>query len=209
MITPILILAALIVVSISLILFVISKPSITAGPGGKILAFIALFILPVLVGFVGISEHLERSKRTEFCLSCHVMTDYGKSLYVDDKEYVAASHFQNNQIPRDKACFTCHTDYTMFGDSKAKLRGLRHLYVQYIGTIPDTLTLYTPYNNRECLHCHEGARKFEESGYHKQNPTMLASMKSSALSCLTSGCHDVIHNAHGLNDAELWKGVSQ
>ena len=33
----------------------------------------------------------------------------------------------------------------------------------YIGTIPKPLALYTPYNNRECLQCHDGTRGFEET----------------------------------------------
>ena len=209
MVTSTSILITLIVISSALIIDVILKPSITSHRSGKILAFVALCILPLLVGFLGASEHLERSKKTAFCLSCHVMEDYGKSLYVDDKEYVPANHFQNNRIPRDKACYTCHTDYTMYGDVNAKLRGLRHLYVQYIGTIPDTLKLYSPYNNRECLHCHEGARSFVENPHHSETPTMLASITSNQLSCISSGCHDVIHNVHELNGVEFWKGSAQ
>ena len=90
------------------------------------------------------------------------MEPYGRSLLVDDPAYVPARHFQNNRVPRDDACFTCHTNYTLFGDYKAKLRGLRHVYVNYIGTIPKQIKLYDPYNNRECLHCHGGARTFED-----------------------------------------------
>ena len=79
---------------------------------------------------------------------------------MDDKSYIPAAHFQNNFVPRDHACFTCHTDYTMFGDYKAKWRGVHHVWVQYFGKIPkpEDIKLYTPYNNRECLHCHAGAR---------------------------------------------------
>lgn len=203
------ILIALVSISFTLLGAIIVKPSITTDRGGKIVAFIALFILPVLVGFMGISVHLERSKRTEFCLSCHVMEAYGKSLYVDDKEYLPANHFQNNRVSRDKACYTCHTDYTMYGDLTAKLRGLRHLYVHYLGAIPDTIKLYSPYNNRECLHCHGASRVFEENPAHRENDTMLVGLKTNQISCLSSGCHDVVHNVHELEDVEFWKGWEQ
>ena len=103
---------------------------------GKILAFLALLVLPVLSVWGGFSEHMERATSTSFCLSCHVMNDFGRSLHVDDQGYVPAAHFQNNLVPRDHACYTCHTDYTMFGTVNAKIRGLRHLYVQYLGRIP-------------------------------------------------------------------------
>ena len=50
---------------------------LTRWRGGKILAFIALFLFPVLALGAGLSQQMERSKSTQFCLSCHVMEDYG------------------------------------------------------------------------------------------------------------------------------------
>jgi len=117
----------LIVLSIILIGLLLIRPSITAAPGGKLLAFIAFFILPVVATALGASIHLEQSTSTQFCLSCHVMEPYGKSLLIDDPSYLPAAHFQNNRIPKDHACFTCHTDYTMFGDVNSKMRGLKHI----------------------------------------------------------------------------------
>ncbi len=192
------------VMAIGLVALLVTRPSLTVARSGKILAFMALFIFPILTTSMGVSEHVERSKTTQFCTSCHVMQDYGKSLWVDDPSYLTASHFQNNRVPRDKACFTCHTDYTMYGDFNAKLRGLRHVYVQYLGTVPQEVKLYTPYNNRECLHCHAGARSFEEGATHLMEDNRLAQMKNGQLSCLTSGCHDVAHNVKELKNATFW-----
>ena len=62
------------------------------------------------------------------------MEAHGKSLYIDDPTYVPAAHFQNNRIPKEQACFTCHTNYTMFGDVYGKIRGLQHIYVYYLKT---------------------------------------------------------------------------
>jgi len=192
---------AAVLVTVALIALLTLRPSLVQARGGRILAFLSLFALPVLVTGLGMSAQVEHSKTTEFCLSCHVMAPYGRSLYVDDSSYVPAGHFQNKRIPRDEACFTCHTNYTMFGDYKAKLRGLRHVYVNYIGTIPKEIKLYEPYNNRECLHCHAGARSFEESDLHKEVRAELGSNKTSCLEC-----HDTIHNAHGLAGVKMWKG---
>ncbi len=200
------ILIGIIALVIGLLVFLEIKPIIALEAGGKILTFAAMFVLPITALVLGGVEHLERSKSTEFCLSCHPMENYGKSLLVDDKEFVPANHFQNKRIPRDHACFTCHTDYTMYGDMQAKMRGLKHLYIQYVGTIPDTLKLYSAYNNRECLQCHADARSFEGNRHHKETDTTLAAMKDNRLSCMASGCHDVIHNVRGLKDVEFWKG---
>ena len=206
MLSPTTMLIAIIVVAAALVSVLIFKPSVTVTRGGKILAFVAIFIFPALAGSMGLKEHVERSKRTEFCTSCHVMQDYGKSLLVDDPASLPAAHFQNNRVPRDQACYTCHTSYTMFGGMKSKLRGLNHVYVQYFGKIPDKIELYTPYDNRECLHCHAGARNFEEGATHNLEEGRLGLIKSNQLSCRTSACHDAGHDVRNLGSKTIWTG---
>ena len=194
------VLAVLTLVTIALAALVALRPALTAARGGKVLAFLALLVLPLAMTALGLSSHMERSKSTEFCLSCHVMEPYGKSLRVDDAAFVPASHFQNNRVPPDRACFTCHTDYTMFGDAKAKLRGLRHVYVNYLAGPPEKIALYEPYNNRECLHCHAGARSFEESELHVDIRDELGANRTSCLEC-----HDMAHEVAELAGKPLWK----
>ena len=177
------------------------RPAITASWEGKIFAFLALFIFPVLTGFAGLSAHMEHSKRTEFCLSCHTMEPYGKSLYVDDKAYVPAAHFQNHRVRADQTCFTCHTTYTMFGDYRAKLQGLEHLRIYYFGTPMNPIHLYKPYNNRECLHCHAFARSFEDGATHQ---AIMQDLQSNSMSCLTGGCHETVHNIADQTKVKFW-----
>jgi hypothetical protein len=205
-----LLLAAFVGLSAVLAAIVAVRPDITHARAGKILAFAALFVLPLLSLGAGYSTHMERAQSTEFCLSCHVMHDYGQSLLIDDPGYLPAAHFQNNRIPRDRACYTCHTDYTMFGGIHSKVRGLRHVYVQYLGTVPPPaeIKLYDPYNNRECLHCHDGARKFEALAAHNRTPGALASIKANQISCTASKCHDIVHDVGSLADVTLWKGAT-
>jgi len=183
------------------------RADLTRVRGGKILAFIALFLLPVLALGAGLSQQMERSKSTQFCLSCHVMEDYGKSLLVDDKSYIPAVHYQNNRVPRDQACYTCHSDYTMYGGVTAKLRGLRHVYIQYLGKIPkpEDIRLYSPFNNRECLHCHNGARSFTEATPHHKTPELMNLIMSNQKSCMSSKCHDTVHDVDTLGDVKFWK----
>src|SRR5215471_8833296 len=122
MIGPLSLLIAMIAVAAVLCLLLIFRPAITVSRGGKMLAFVSLFVFPVLCLTMGASEHMEYSKSTAFCLKCHVMEDYGKSLHIDDASFLPAAHYQNNRVPRGQACYTCHTDYTMFGTMSAKLR---------------------------------------------------------------------------------------
>jgi cytochrome c-type protein NapC len=139
---------ALLVIAALLIDTIVVKPAITSSVTGKMLAFIAFCILPVLCGSMAASTHIERSKQTKFCISCRIMEPYGKSLYVDEPSYIPASHFQNHRVPPDAACYTCHTDYGLYGGLRAKLGGVRHIFIQYFGTPPQPqdIKLYVPYN---------------------------------------------------------------
>ena len=199
-------LISVIVFSTTLIGVLVARPGITATRGGKMLAFLVLFLLPLLCMAIGVSSEVERSKSTAFCLSCHIMEPFGRSLHADDASYLAAAHFQNHRVPADEACYTCHTNYAMFGGFRAKLHGLKHVYVQYLGKPQQPIHLYEPYNNRECLHCHLGARSFEEGAVHTADPGLLPAVKANQMSCLASGCHDVVHNIANLNGVKFWKG---
>jgi cytochrome c-type protein NapC len=198
---------SLILFSIVVIGVLIFRPAITATKGGKMLAFVAMFCLPIFCGLLGVSREMGRSKSTAFCLSCHTMEDYGKSLYVDDPTHLPAAHFQNHRVPPDEACYSCHTSYAMFGGLKVKLYGLKHVAIYYLGTppAPENIKLYEPYNNRECLHCHLGAKSFEEGATHNADPATLPAIKSNQLSCISSGCHDIAHDLAHLKDAKFWK----
>ena len=108
--------------------------------GWKIVAFIGLCVLPALCIVGGMNTHMQRSEQTKFCISCHAMENYGKSLYLNDPKYIPAQHFQNHRVPPDMACYSCHTDYTIYGPLKDKLKGLTRIYMQYVSTPPNPIT---------------------------------------------------------------------
>ncbi len=197
------ILIALVVLTIIMAAVFLVYPSVTVEASGKILAFIALCILPALCIGTGMSFHNERSQQTSYCVSCHSMVNHGRSLYLLDRHYIPAQHFQNHLVPSDKACYTCHTNYTMYGPLKDKLRGLTYLYMEYLSTPPKTLHLIGTYPNSECLHCHMGTREFEDSLAHMPP---LALLKSNQVSCISSGCHDMIHNVSKIDHLKMWTG---
>jgi cytochrome c-type protein NapC len=201
--------AAVVLVLFSAVLagVVVVRPAVTVSRAGKILAFCVLFFLPLFSLAVGMQNEMTRSESTAFCLSCHIMEPYGKSLHIDDPSYIPAAHYQNHRVPADEACYTCHTNYAMFGTIKAKLGGLRHLYVYYLGKppLPENIKLYQPFSNQVCLHCHLGARSFEEGVVHNADPATLPAIKSDKLSCISSGCHDQIHNVgHWGSNVKFW-----
>src|SRR5262249_5001611 len=108
---PQIILFAVLTVTALAVLRLITFPEVTQSRAGKITAFLSGLVLRTISLTLGTPSHIERSKSTEFCLSCHIMEPYGKSLHVDDSNSLPASHWQNRRIPRDEACFTCHSDY--------------------------------------------------------------------------------------------------
>ncbi|MGH9328340.1 MAG: hypothetical protein ACRD2B_16855 [Terriglobia bacterium] len=42
---------------------------------------------------------------------------------------------------------------------------------------------------------------------HHKTPDMMAKIKSNQMSCMSSNCHDVIHNIDDLKDVTFWKGT--
>ncbi len=196
------VLVALVVLTIILAGVFLVRPSFTAGATGKILAFIGLCVLPTLCIGTGMSFHMERSKQTAYCISCHSMVTHGQSLYVLNPSYIPAQHFQNHLVQPNQACYTCHTDYTMYGPLKDKLKGLRYVYMEYVSSPPKTIHLDGTYNNSQCLHCHAGTRDFEANLNHM---APMGSLVTNQISCISSGCHSTIHNASEVANLKMWK----
>jgi cytochrome c-type protein NapC len=182
------------------------RPSLTSATGWKIVAFIGLCVLPVLCIVGGMNTHVQRSETTRFCTSCHVMVPFGQSLSSDDANHVPAQHFQNHRVPADMACYSCHADYTIYGPLNDKLRGLKRIYLQYVTTPPAAADIRIPggFKNAQCLHCHAGARSFEENPVHL---AMMDTLKSNQVSCLGSGCHDTAHDIVNLDHQKFWKPI--
>lgn len=202
--------AALILLTVACCLYLFRHAhTLALERGGRVMLLVGTFVLPLLAMASGVSSGLDGATRTEFCLSCHEMEGHGKSLHIDDMSLLPAAHFQNNRIPRDHACFTCHTDYSMFGDVKAKVGGLRHVYAHYLGGIPEKIELYKPFSNENCLHCHRGARSFETAEFHTTPEAPLQDLLSGKTSCLTDGCHDAGHSTEKLAEVDFWNPATK
>jgi cytochrome c-type protein NapC len=190
----------LVIALIVAVLGLVGFRPLAAHAWGRVALLVAAALLPVSVSLAGLRGGVEESSRTRFCLRCHEMHNHGRSLFVDERQSLAAVHYQNRFVDRDTACYSCHTDYALFGDVKAKLNGLRHVAVHYFGKIPDRFALYQPYSNRNCLHCHEDARRFLEKPAHAP---VMAQLQSGATSCLT--CHRIAHDLARAQAGELWQ----
>jgi cytochrome c-type protein NapC len=167
---------------------------------GRLVLLGGLGLLPLVITGAGLTVGVRESSQTNFCMGCHEMEPYGKSLFVDNPASLAAVHYQKRLISRDATCYTCHTDYALYGDAKAKLNGLSHVWVHYFGTIPERPKLYQPYPNYNCLHCHEDARGYLEQQQHVEH---RAELQSGTRSCLT--CHSIAHDLEGVATQNLWR----
>jgi hypothetical protein len=196
------ILTGQIILSIVLACIFLIRPSVTKTAGWKIVAFVGLCVLPALCIVGGMNIHMQRSEQTQFCTSCHAMAPYAHSLYVDDPSYIPAQHFQNHRVPADMACYACHADYSIYGPLKDKMRGLTRIYMQYVSTPPATIRIPGGYDNNQCLHCHAGARDFEGNAIHS---AAMDALESNQMSCISSGCHDTVHNVTALDHVKFWR----
>ena len=157
-------------------------------PVSKELLFVAIAVLPVAVVFFGYSYGLEESKSVEACGSCHVMTPYVADLRDPKSETLAAAHFKNRYI-QENHCYTCHTDYGMFGTVKAKWEGLGHVARYTTGKYEVPLKIARPYSNLRCLNCHAGSLKFVNPEAHPKED--IAKFVTGEVSCLE--CHEPAH----------------
>ncbi|MEO0592820.1 MAG: NapC/NirT family cytochrome c [Myxococcota bacterium] len=177
-----------------------ASPTFVSYRLGRIGLLAGIAVFPLFVAFGGLVVGVEQSSKTEFCLSCHEMTDYGRTLFVDNEEALAAVHYQNRLIDRDTTCYRCHTNYALFGHVSAKFNGLKHVYVHYLGEIPEEIELYEPYPNSICLECHEDGRSFLESEGHDGE---IAALTSGETSCLE--CHEVAHDTESVDARNFWQ----
>jgi cytochrome c-type protein NapC len=176
------------------------RPQLILSRWGRIALLVGVGLFPTGMSAVSISAGVRESSRTRFCLQCHEMAPHGRSLFFDDRRSLPAVHYQNRLISREDTCYSCHTDYAMFGDIKAKLNGLRHVYVHYLGQVPQKIALYKPYPNSNCLHCHDDSRSFLEAAAHQP---VLGEIQAGRTSCLN--CHNVAHAPQAGGGERLWQ----
>jgi cytochrome c-type protein NapC len=174
---------------------------IAGSRAGRMAVFLGVLCLPSLALLGGLGHAMNESRTTAFCLSCHEMTDHGRSLFVDDRNVMPAVHYQRRLIDRDTICYDCHTDYAMFGEVKTKINGLRHLWVHYLAETPDELAVYAPYPNANCLHCHDDARGYLEAAPHHG---LFEQLQSNERSCLD--CHGGGHALDRVEEGDFWLG---
>jgi cytochrome c nitrite reductase small subunit len=178
-----------------IIRIIVQDPKKTARPFGKWLLLLIFFVLSPIIYLLNFGSSLEESKTVDFCNSCHPMRGFVHDLRNPDSQYLASEHYQYRWIANDQ-CFTCHSNYGLFGDAEAKMDGIRHVWAYYITGYKTPIKLYGTYNNGICLRCHAPTLGFQQTDEHVENASDIISSK---MSCLGLDCHVKPH------PKEAWK----
>ena len=111
------------------------------------------------------------------------MEPYLADLQNPESSSLAATHYKNRYI-QEHHCYTCHTDYGMFGTLQAKMDGLGHVVRNITGRYSLPLKIAHPYPSARCLACHGESQKFLRSeGHPKEDLPKLLSGETSCIDC--------------------------
>jgi len=156
----------------------------------KALLFGSILVVPVFVVFLATAHGMQESMTVEACGACHVMDSHVADLRGPKSDSLAAVHFKNRYI-LENHCYTCHSDYGMFGTAHAKLDGLGHVWHNLRGDYPQPIKIAQPYSNLRCLSCHAGSAKYLAKHEADEIPKLAANVDS----CLD--CHGPAHKVEG------------
>jgi len=183
--TPHVIAAATGLVALAFLLATLILLRVPDSPGRHWLLLFGIAVFPSLALLLGATTAIDDAKRPEFCGSCHVMQPFINDLKNDASTTLAAVHYQNRYI-LEHQCYTCHTDYGIFGPVRAKLTGVRHLWNYETGHYTLPIKIREPYRVKNCLHCHGDAKVFRIKHDH-----LREEIDAGVVSCLD--CHGPAH----------------
>jgi nitrate/TMAO reductase-like tetraheme cytochrome c subunit len=130
-----------------------------AGFRARLLLFIGVCCVPFPAVMMSAAVGLEQSKAVAFCKSCHLMGAFVTDMEDAGSSSLSALHFRNRYI-QEEHCYSCHTDYGLFGTLEAKVGGMAHVWSDFAGAGSGTVRPKTNYRFTICLNCHGQSAKF-------------------------------------------------
>ncbi len=156
----------------------------------------ALVSLPVTAFVLASLVLMERSKATEFCASCHVMTPVLASVY-EENGSLASIHVRRGAVRTGTSCYGCHSGYGIWGDVEAKLAGMRHMIHEVTGGYDYPLRMRGAFDINACLDCHAESIRFRSVEAHGVEEIQQW-LVSRQMGC-TGACHPAAHPAAALS----------
>ena len=181
--------------AVILVWFLVRKPELVRAT--KILMLFGIGVFPISAAFTGNLTGYQRTMDREFCGSCHTMEPYVADSNDLASMTLPAVHGRNALFGAQN-CYTCHSDYGMFGTVSTKLSGMRHVgeyYTEYRSVPIDEflvgVKLYAPYPNSNCMHCH--STKTPQWQGVQEHASGAEFITGGELSCASAGCHGPAH----------------
>ena len=163
----------------------------------KELMFLSVGVVPLALVFFAYTYGMSASEKVDACASCHIMGPWVNDLRDPKSTTLAALHFKNRYI-QEGHCYTCHSDYGMFGTVHAKWEGLGHIARYSTGIYDLPIKIARPYPNWRCLNCHAGSQKFLDPAKHPKED--MADLMSGKTACID--CHGPAHPPQPQKKAE-------
>lgn len=153
-----------------------------AGFRARLLLFIGVCCIPFPAVLMSAAVGLEQSKAVGFCNSCHLMGAFVADMRDADSGSLSALHFRNRYI-QDEHCYSCHTDYGLFGTVEAKLGGMSHVWSEFAGAGTGMVRPKTNYRFTICLNCHGQSWKFIQQKRHAGVVNKVVSGQGACTDC--------------------------
>ena len=153
-----------------------------AGFRARVLLFLGVCCVPFPAMLMSTAVGLEQSKAIAFCDSCHLMRAFVADMKDPGSRSLSALHFRNRYI-QDEHCYSCHTDYGLFGTLEAKIGGMSHVWSEFAGAGSGTVRPKTNYRFTICLNCHGQSSKFINQKGHAGVVNKVVSGQSACTEC--------------------------
>jgi hypothetical protein len=153
-----------------------------AGFRARLLLFVGVCCVPFPAVLMSAAVGLEQSKAVAFCNSCHMMGAFVADMQDAASGSLSAVHFRNRYIQNEQ-CYSCHTDYGLFGTLEAKVGGMAHVWSEASGAGSANVRPKTNYRFTICLNCHGESSKFIRQKAHAGVVDRVVSGQAACTQC--------------------------
>lgn len=175
--------------------FLVKRPALSVAV--KLALLFGIAVLPIGSAVSGNIVGFSVSTQRTFCASCHVMEPWTEDSANRLSDTLASAHARNPWFGK-KNCYTCHTNYGMFGTVATKAAGLKHVFVYFmkhrntpLDEALQAIEIYEPFQNQACMQCHSTeAPAWDDVPDHKG---ATDDVRAEEVSCASEGCHGPAH----------------